>query len=162
VVVQTSRLVRSAQLVSLPAGAAALAVEGAARRLAGQDREVVAADLRSRNAARTQRVLGGLKGGALKAGQLLSTVEALFPQDPESTWRDTLVGLQDSNEALPFAEVEPVCAPSWARTGARRSPPSRSRRRRPRRSARCTGDLGRRPSRRGQGAVPRCPRGARR
>ena len=105
---QTSRLVRSAQLVSLPAGAAALAAEGAVRRLAGQDRQVVAADLRSRNAARTKRVLGGLKGGALKAGQLLSTVEALFPQDPESTWRDTLVGLQDSNEALPFAQVEPV------------------------------------------------------
>jgi hypothetical protein len=42
-------------------------------------------------------VLGELKGGALKAGQLLSTVEALFPQDPESTWRETLVGLQDGN-----------------------------------------------------------------
>ena len=114
---QTSRLVRSAQLVSLPAGAAALAAEGAVRRLAGQDREAVAADLRTRNAARTRRVLGGMKGGALKAGQLLSTVEALFPQDPESTWRDTLVGLQDSNEALPFAQVEPVLrselGPDW-------------------------------------------------
>ena len=105
---QTSRLIRSAQLLSLPAGAAALSVEGVARRLAGQDRERVASDLRRRNAARTQRVLGGLKGGALKAGQLLSTVEALFPQDPESTWRDTLVGLQESNAPLPFVEVEPV------------------------------------------------------
>jgi predicted unusual protein kinase regulating ubiquinone biosynthesis (AarF/ABC1/UbiB family) len=105
---QTSRLVRSAQLLSLPAGAAALAAEGAVRRLAGQDRTAVATDLRTRNAARTRKVLGGLKGGALKAGQLLSTVEALFPQDPESTWRDTLVGLQDSNQALPFSDVEPV------------------------------------------------------
>jgi predicted unusual protein kinase regulating ubiquinone biosynthesis (AarF/ABC1/UbiB family) len=106
--VQTSHLRRSAQLLSLPAGAAALSVQGAVRRLAGQDRERVQADLRRRNAERTSRVLGGLKGGALKAGQLLSTVEALFPQDPESTWRETLVGLQEGNAPLPFAQVEPV------------------------------------------------------
>ena len=104
----TARLVRTARLLSLPAGTAALAVEGAARRLAGQDRDRVARDLRERNAARTRTVLGGLKGGALKAGQLLSTVEALFPQDPEATWRETLAGLQEANAPLPFADVEPV------------------------------------------------------
>ncbi len=104
----TARVVRTVRLLSLPAGAAALAAEGAARRLAGQDREQVTALLRERNAARTRRVLGDLKGGALKAGQLLSTVEALFPQDPESTWREALSGLQESNTALPFTEVLPV------------------------------------------------------
>ncbi len=113
----TARVVRSARLLSLPLGAAALAAEGAVRRLAGQDSGQVAGRLRERNAARTRRVLGELKGGALKAGQLLSTVEALFPQDPESTWREALSGLQESNAALPFAEIEPVlCAelgPRW-------------------------------------------------
>jgi len=113
----TARVGRSARLLSLPLGAAALAAEGAVRRLAGQDSEQVAGRLRERNAARTRRVLGELKGGALKAGQLLSTVEALFPQDPESTWREALSGLQESNAALPFAEIEPVlCAelgPRW-------------------------------------------------
>jgi predicted unusual protein kinase regulating ubiquinone biosynthesis (AarF/ABC1/UbiB family) len=104
----TGSVRRGARLLSLPAGAAALAAEGAVRRLAGQDAERVRQDLRERNAARTRRVLGDLKGGALKAGQLLSTVEALFPQDPESTWRDALVGLQEGNQPLPFAEVEPV------------------------------------------------------
>jgi predicted unusual protein kinase regulating ubiquinone biosynthesis (AarF/ABC1/UbiB family) len=115
--VTTARLARSAALLSLPAGTAVLAAEGALRRLAGQDRERVAQDLRARNAARTRRVLGGLKGGALKAGQLLSTVEALFPQDPEQTWRDTLAGLQEANAPLPFADVEPVLradlGPAW-------------------------------------------------
>jgi predicted unusual protein kinase regulating ubiquinone biosynthesis (AarF/ABC1/UbiB family) len=114
--VQTSRAARTARLLSLPAGAGALAVEGAVRRLVGQDRERVADDLRRRNADRTRRVLGDLKGGALKAGQLLSTVEALFPQDPEATWREALVGLQESNEPLPFSAVEPVLAelgPDW-------------------------------------------------
>ena len=105
---QTSRLVRSAQLLSLPLGAAGLAVEGWTRRVTGEPPERVRAELRARNAARTRRVLGGLKGGALKAGQLLSTVEALFPQDPEETWREALVGLQESSTGLPFAEVEPV------------------------------------------------------
>ena len=68
-------------------------------------------------------MLGGLKGGALKAGQLLSTVEALFPQDPESTWRETLAGLQDGNAPLPFADVEPVLraelGPAWRDAAAR-------------------------------------------
>ena len=113
----TAAWLRSARLLSLPAGTAALALEGLARRAAGQDRGRVAKDLRERNAARTRRVLGELKGGALKAGQLLSTVEALFPQDPEATWREALTGLQDANEALPFHEVEPVLraelGPAW-------------------------------------------------
>ena len=65
-------------------------------------------ELRARNAARTRRVLGELKGGALKAGQLLSTVEALFPTDPEDTWRGALTALQDANPALAFGQVEPV------------------------------------------------------
>ena len=104
----TARLRRSARLLSLPAGAAALALEGAVRRAAGQDPEQVRTRLRERNAARTTRVLGDLKGGALKAGQLLSTVEAVLPQDPEATWREALSTLQDRNAALPFADVEPV------------------------------------------------------
>ncbi len=108
---------RSARLAALPAGAAALAVEGLLRRATGQDRDVVARDLRRRNAARTRRTLGELKGGALKAGQLLSTVEALFPQDPESTWRSALTDLQEANQPLPFDQVEPVLlaelGPSW-------------------------------------------------
>jgi predicted unusual protein kinase regulating ubiquinone biosynthesis (AarF/ABC1/UbiB family) len=106
----TSRALRTVRLLSLPAGALALSVEGAARRVAGQDPEVVRRALRQRNAARTRRVLGDLKGGALKAGQLLSTVETLFPQDPDGTWRDTLTSFQESNPAAPFTDLEPVLA----------------------------------------------------
>lgn len=115
----TSRARRTAALLSLPAGAAALALQGAARRARGQDADVVRRELRARNAARTREVLGGLKGGAQKAGQLLSTVEALFPADPEDSWRRALTGLQEAGEALPFGEVEPVLraelGPRWRR-----------------------------------------------
>ena len=110
-------LPRTLSLLSLPAAAVALSAEGAARRLAGQDAEQVRQRLRARNAARTRRVLGDLKGGALKAGQLLSTVEALFPVDPEDTWRQALTSLQEDAGALPFADVEPVLVaelgPAW-------------------------------------------------
>lgn len=68
-------------------------------------------------AADTRAVLGELKGGALKLGQLLSTVEALFPSDPDDSWRQALVALQESNVGLPFAEVEPTLVrelgPRW-------------------------------------------------
>jgi predicted unusual protein kinase regulating ubiquinone biosynthesis (AarF/ABC1/UbiB family) len=135
--IPTSRAARTARLLSLPAGAAALAAEGALRRLAGQDPDVVRRELRRRNADRTRRVLGDLKGGALKAGQLLSTVEALFPADPlgapgdtggtgpaggpggtssagatsgdgESAWTDALTATREGATALPLPEVEPV------------------------------------------------------
>jgi predicted unusual protein kinase regulating ubiquinone biosynthesis (AarF/ABC1/UbiB family) len=106
--VLTTSALRTARLLSLPLAAVGLALEGLTRRLTGEDRERLRVELRRRQADRTRRVLGELKGGALKAGQLLSTVEALFPQDPEATWRDALVGLQESNPGLPFAEVEPV------------------------------------------------------
>ncbi len=114
---KTGQAIRTARLLSLPAGALAYAAEGVARRLIGQDPEVVRQDLRTRATARTRRVLGDLKGGALKAGQLLSTVEALLPADPEQTWREALTSLQDDAGALPFAEVAPVLraelGPQW-------------------------------------------------
>ena len=108
---------RTLRLLSLPAGALVLAVEGRVRTLAGADCERVRTELRARNTERTRRVLGELKGGALKAGQLLSTVEALFPSDPSATWRETLTGLQQDNPALPFSDIEPVLVqelgPRW-------------------------------------------------
>lgn len=109
-------LLRSARLLSLPLGTALLAGEGVLRRAAGQDPEQVRRQLRRRNADRTRRVLGDLKGGALKAGQLLSTVEALFPQDPDATWAQALTGLQEGNAALPFSAVEPVLTAEMGRS----------------------------------------------
>ncbi len=130
---------RTLALLSLPAGTLALSAEGAVRRLAGQDAERVRQDLRRRNADRTRRVLGELKGGALKAGQLLSTVEALFPPDPEGVWREALTSLQERNAALPFADVEPVLRAELGPGWRGRSRASRSRRSPRRASGRCTG-----------------------
>ena len=101
---------RTVRLAAIPAGSVATAVAGRVRVLAGADPERVQRESRARNAARTRRVLGGLKGGALKAGQLLATLQALFPVDPEATWATALHGLTGDTGGLPFGEVEPVLA----------------------------------------------------
>ncbi len=101
-------VLRTLRLVSLPLGAAALGVEGLVRRALGQDRAEVTRRQRQRTVARTRRVLGDLKGGALKAGQVLSTVEALFPADPEQSWREALTSLQESNPGMPWRDAEAV------------------------------------------------------
>jgi predicted unusual protein kinase regulating ubiquinone biosynthesis (AarF/ABC1/UbiB family) len=106
--IETRRAVRAARLLRLPLAAGAESVAGLVRRLAGADPDEVTAAARARNAERTRRVLGQLKGGALKAGQLLSTVEALFPEDPEASWRTALTALQEDNPGLPFDRVRPV------------------------------------------------------
>jgi predicted unusual protein kinase regulating ubiquinone biosynthesis (AarF/ABC1/UbiB family) len=99
---------RTLRLLSLPLGTALLGVEGVARRGLGQDPDRVRRDLRRRNAARTRRVLGDLKGGALKAGQLLATLDALFPTDPDATWQQALADVPERNAVVPFAHLEPV------------------------------------------------------
>lgn len=109
--------VRTLRLLGLPAWALADNARGAVRRVKGHDPERVRRELRQNTADRTRRTLGEMKGGALKAGQLLSTVEMLFPQDPEQTWRESLTGLQQDVPALPFDQVEPVLGdelgPRW-------------------------------------------------
>src|SRR5256885_13355528 len=102
---------RTLRLVSLPLGAAALGAEGVIRRRLGQDPAEVTRRQRARTVARTRRVLGELKGGALKAGQLLSTVEALFPADPEQSWREAPTSLPEAHPGIPRAGPARVLAP---------------------------------------------------
>lgn len=74
-------------------------------------------DVRTRTVARTRRVLGEARGGALKAGQLLSAVEALMPADPDQTWQQALTALQEDNPGMPWAEARGVLerdlGPAW-------------------------------------------------
>jgi len=103
-----SRMGRGAQLLRLPSGAVADAVEGFILQRRGHDRAAVRSRLRRRQADRTTSVLTGLKGGAQKSGQLLSTLEALLPPDPENTWSGALTLMQEQGEAMPLAVMEPM------------------------------------------------------
>ncbi|MBL8931746.1 MAG: AarF/ABC1/UbiB kinase family protein [Kineosporiaceae bacterium] len=108
---------RTARLLSVPVSAAALGVEGLARRLAGQDAEQVRRDVRARRIARTREVLAGSRGGAMKAGQLLSAIEALLPADPDRSWHQAMTSLQDEATGVPWPQARSVLeadlGPSW-------------------------------------------------
>ncbi|MEO6714432.1 MAG: AarF/ABC1/UbiB kinase family protein, partial [Mycobacteriales bacterium] len=64
-----SAIARTAKLASLPLGVAGRAAWGFGRRVGGRPAEVVAAELQARTAAQIFKVLGELKGGAMKFGQ---------------------------------------------------------------------------------------------
>jgi predicted unusual protein kinase regulating ubiquinone biosynthesis (AarF/ABC1/UbiB family) len=108
VALHSSALRRSAALGMLPVRALGRSAKVGFAVARGGDRQALSNQARAATADDTRRTLGKLKGGALKAGQLLSTVETLFPQDPDGSWRAALTAMQQDNPGLPFAEVEPA------------------------------------------------------
>jgi predicted unusual protein kinase regulating ubiquinone biosynthesis (AarF/ABC1/UbiB family) len=99
---------RSARLLSLPLGAAARAGVGAGKRLLGADADVVAAELNEATADQLFAVLGELKGGAMKFGQILSMAEAMLPEDLAGPFRTRLRQLQDSAPPMPSSKAQAV------------------------------------------------------
>jgi predicted unusual protein kinase regulating ubiquinone biosynthesis (AarF/ABC1/UbiB family) len=111
---------RTAKLGALPVGFAGRAVGGWARRLAGADREKLAAELAMRNADQLFAVLGELKGGAMKLGQALSVYEALIPNELAEPYQQALIKLQAQAPAMPAKDVERVMAEQLGRAWTRR------------------------------------------
>jgi len=101
-------LIRSARIGGLVAALTARSAVTAVRARWDDDPAGLRRRTRERNAQALRGTLGDLKGGALKAGQLLSTVDSLFPPDPERTWTEALTSLQESNPPLAWAQVEPL------------------------------------------------------
>src|SRR5580704_11273464 len=99
---------RTAKLASLPVGMAGRAAIGLGKRLGGRPAEIVAQELQQRTAEQIFRVLGELKGGALKLGQALSIFEAALPPEIAGPYRATLTKLQESAPPLPAATVHRV------------------------------------------------------
>jgi predicted unusual protein kinase regulating ubiquinone biosynthesis (AarF/ABC1/UbiB family) len=114
------RAVRTAKLASLPLGVAGRATVGLGRRMTGRSAEEVTADLQARTAEQLFKVLGELKGGAMKFGQALSIFESAFPEELAAPYRVMLTKLQDSAPPLPVETVHAVLAeqlgPRWRRS----------------------------------------------
>jgi len=110
-------VIRTAKLASLPVGMAGRAALGLGKRIGGRPAEIVAQELQQRTAEQIFRVLGELKGGALKLGQALSIFEAALPPEIAGPYRATLTRLQESAPPLPVATVHKVLAadlgPDW-------------------------------------------------
>ncbi|HEX8002484.1 MAG TPA: AarF/ABC1/UbiB kinase family protein [Mycobacteriales bacterium] len=113
---------RTAKLATLPLGVAGRATLGLGKRIGGRPAEVVATELQQRTAEQIFRVLGELKGGAMKLGQAMSVFEAALPEELAKPYRAALTKLQDSAPPLPVAQVHRVLAeeldPEWRKAFA--------------------------------------------
>ena len=74
---------------------------GFGKRIGGRSAEIVAQEIQQRTAEQIFRVLGELKGGAMKMGQALSIFEAALPPEVAGPYRATLTKLQESAPPLP-------------------------------------------------------------
>jgi len=101
---------RGVKLAGLPLGFAGRTALGIGKRIAGNSAEVVAREIQQRTADQVFRVLGELKGGAMKLGQALSIFEAALPPELAEPYRATLTRLQESAPPLPASTVHRVLA----------------------------------------------------
>ncbi|GII80929.1 ABC transporter ATP-binding protein [Sphaerisporangium rufum] len=99
---------RSAKLATLPLGFAGRTALGLGKRIGGKPAEMVAQEIQQRTSEQIFKVLGGLKGGAMKLGQALSIFEAALPPEIAGPYRATLTRLQDAAPPLPVATVHAV------------------------------------------------------
>lgn len=95
------------RLSAMTGGILLRSVRGRVRILLGADAERVRGETSRANAAAVRGTLGHLKGGAQKAGQLVSTLDSLLPQD---SWREAMTSLQESAEPVGMAAMAPVIA----------------------------------------------------
>src|SRR4051794_31747000 len=101
---------RGAKLATLPLGVAGRATLGLGKRIGGRPAEIVASELQARTAEQLFRVLGELKGGAMKFGQALSVFEAALPEELAGPYRAALTKLQDAAPPMPPGTVHRVLA----------------------------------------------------
>jgi predicted unusual protein kinase regulating ubiquinone biosynthesis (AarF/ABC1/UbiB family) len=111
---------RTARLAGLPLGFAGRAALGLSKRVTGLASEVLSAEVQQRTAEHLFRVLGELKGGAMKFGQALSIFEAALPEELAGPYRQALTRLQEAAPPMPTATVHRVLAeqlgPHWSAT----------------------------------------------
>jgi len=101
---------RTVKLAGLPLGFAGRATLGLGKRIGGRPAEIVAAEVQARTAEQLFKVLGELKGGAMKFGQAMSVFEAALPENLAGPYRETLTRLQESAPPLPAGSVHAVLA----------------------------------------------------
>jgi predicted unusual protein kinase regulating ubiquinone biosynthesis (AarF/ABC1/UbiB family) len=101
---------RAAKMARLPIGLAGRTALGVGKRIGGRSAEIVAQEIQQRTADQIFRVLGELKGGAMKFGQALSIFEAALPPEIAGPYRATLTKLQEAAPPLPARTVHQVLA----------------------------------------------------
>ncbi|MFI6810515.1 ABC1 kinase family protein [Streptomyces luteogriseus] len=99
---------RTAKLAALPLGIAGRATWGFGKRIVGESAELVGRELQQRTAEQLFKVLGELKGGAMKFGQALSVFESALPEEVAGPYRAALTKLQEAAPPMPTRTVHAV------------------------------------------------------
>ncbi|UFQ17922.1 MULTISPECIES: ABC1 kinase family protein [Streptomyces] len=99
---------RTAKLAALPLGFAGRATWGLGKRIGGKSAEIVGRELQQRTAEQLFKVLGELKGGAMKFGQALSVFESALPEEVAGPYRAALTKLQEAAPPMPTSTVHSV------------------------------------------------------
>jgi len=103
-------ITRSVKMASLPASYAGRTAWGFGKRIGGKPAEAVTAELQARTAEQMFRVLGELKGGAMKMGQAMSIFEAAMPEEVAGPYRAALTKLQEAAPPLPAESIHAILA----------------------------------------------------
>ncbi|MBB5936820.1 ABC1 kinase family protein [Streptomyces zagrosensis] len=101
---------RTAKLAALPLSFAGRATWGLGKRIGGRPAEIVARELQQRTAEQLFRVLGELKGGAMKLGQAMSVFESALPEEIAKPYRAALTKLQEAAPPMPTRSVHAALA----------------------------------------------------
>ncbi|MFI6942230.1 ABC1 kinase family protein [Streptomyces sp. NPDC050418] len=101
---------RTAKLAALPLGIAGRSAWGLGKRIGGKSAELVGKELQQRTAEQLFKVLGELKGGAMKFGQALSVFESALPEEIAGPYRAALTKLQEAAPPMPTRTVHTVLA----------------------------------------------------
>ncbi|CAM5428455.1 ABC transporter ATP-binding protein [Streptomyces spiroverticillatus] len=99
---------RTAKLAALPLGFAGRTAWGLGKRIGGKSAEIVGRELQQRTAEQLFKVLGELKGGAMKFGQALSVFESALPEEIAGPYRAALTKLQEAAPPMPTSTVHKV------------------------------------------------------
>ncbi|QKV92677.1 AarF/ABC1/UbiB kinase family protein [Streptomyces sp. NA02950] len=98
-------ITRTAKLAALPLGFAGRATWGLGKRIGGRPAEMVAREVQQRTAEQMFKVLGELKGGAMKLGQAMSVFESALPEEIARPYRAALTKLQEAAPPMPTRTV---------------------------------------------------------
>ncbi|MFD3561021.1 ABC1 kinase family protein [Streptomyces sp. NPDC058686] len=99
---------RTAKLAALPLGFAGRATWGLGKRIGGKSAEIVGRELQQRTADQLFKVLGELKGGAMKFGQAMSVFESALPEEVAGPYRAALTKLQEAAPPMPTRTVHAI------------------------------------------------------
>lgn len=96
---------RSARMMSIPAAHVGRRAIGAGKSILGKDSDEAKIEAQLKTAAQLFRVMGTLKGGAMKLGQAMSVFESSLPESLVGPYRESLSKLQDSAPPMSTASV---------------------------------------------------------